>query len=66
MRNTYSVLVGKSEGKRPLGRPLRRWENNIRMDLREIRWEGMVLIHLAKYEDHWRVLVNMVMKLPVP
>jgi len=41
MRNVYKILVGKSEGKRPLGRPRHRWEDNIRMDLREIRWEGV-------------------------
>jgi hypothetical protein len=47
-RNAYSILVRKSEGKRPLGRPRRRWENNIRMDLREIGWGGMDWIYLAR------------------
>jgi hypothetical protein len=45
-RNAYRILVGKPEGKRPLGRPGRRWEDNIRMDLREIGWGGMDWIHL--------------------
>jgi hypothetical protein len=48
MRNAYKILVGKSEGKRPLGRPRRRWKDNIRMDIKEIGWEGVDWIHLAK------------------
>jgi hypothetical protein len=48
MRNAYSILVGKPEGKRPLGKPRRRWEDNIRMGLREIEWEGVDCIHLAQ------------------
>jgi hypothetical protein len=51
MRNAYIILVGKSEGKRPLGRPRRRWEDNIRMCLREIGCEGVGWIHLAQDED---------------
>jgi hypothetical protein len=47
-RNAYRILVGKSEGKRPIGRPRRRWEDNIRMDLREIGWGGMNWIDLAE------------------
>jgi len=47
MRNAYKILVGKPEGKRPLGRPRRRWEDNIRMDLREIEWQGVDWMHLA-------------------
>jgi hypothetical protein len=47
-------LVGKLEGKRPLGRPKRRWEDNIRMVLREMGWEGVVWIHLAQERDQWR------------
>jgi hypothetical protein len=47
-RNTYRILVGKPEGKRPQGRPRRRWENNIRMDLRDIGWGGMEWIDLAQ------------------
>jgi hypothetical protein len=50
-RNAYKILVGKSEGKRQLGRPKRRWEYNIRMDLREIRWERVDLIHMAQDRD---------------
>jgi hypothetical protein len=58
--------VGKPEGKRPLGRPRCRWENNIRMDLRKIGWSGMEWIHLAQDKDWWRVLVDMVINLRVP
>jgi hypothetical protein len=58
--------VGKPEGKRPLGRPRRRWEDNIRMDVREIGWGGMDCIDLAQDRDQWRALVNTVMKLRVP
>jgi hypothetical protein len=58
--------VGKQEGKRPLGRPRHRWEDNIKMDLREIRWGGMDWIDLALERDHWRALVNTVMNLRVP
>jgi hypothetical protein len=47
MINAYSILVGKPEGKRPLGRPRRRWEDNIRIDLRKIGWEDVDWIHLA-------------------
>jgi hypothetical protein len=54
------------EGKRPLGRPRRRWEDNIRMDLREIGWGGMGWIDLAQDRDQWRALVNTVMNLRVP
>jgi hypothetical protein len=55
--------MGKREGKRPLGRPRRRWEDNIRMDLREIRWGGMDWIDLAQDRDQWKVLVNTLMNL---
>jgi hypothetical protein len=65
-RNAYRILVGKSEGKRPLGRPRRRWEDNIRMDVREIGWGGMDWIDLARDRDQWRALVNTVMNLRVP
>jgi hypothetical protein len=58
-RNAYKVLMGKSEGKRPLGRPRPRWDDGIRMDLREIvDW-----IQLAQDSDRWRALVNMVTNL---
>jgi hypothetical protein len=56
---------GKSEGKRPLGRPRRRWEDGIRMDLREIGWGSVNWIQLAQDRDRWRVLVNAVMNLRV-
>jgi hypothetical protein len=59
-------LKGKSEGKRKLGRPRRRWVDNIKIDLREIGWDGTYLIDLAEDRDQWRALVNTVMNLPVP
>jgi hypothetical protein len=62
----YSILVRKPEGKRPLGRPGCRWEDNIRMNLREIGWDGMDWIHLIQDQDKWLALVNMVMNLQVP
>jgi hypothetical protein len=65
-RCAYRILVGKPEGKRPLGRHRRRWEGNIRMDLREIGWSGMDWIDLAQDRDQWRALVNTVMDLGVP
>jgi hypothetical protein len=64
-RNVYRVLVGKPEGKRPLGRPRRRWEDGIKMDLREIGWGGVEWIHLAQDRDRWRAVVNAVMNLRV-
>jgi hypothetical protein len=68
VRNIYEadVSVGKPEGKTPLRRPRRGWKDNIRMDLREIVWEVVDRIHLAKEEDQWRILVNTVMNLWVP
>jgi len=65
-RGDYRVLVGKSEGKRPVGRPRRRWEDNIKMDLQEVGCEGMDWIELDQDRDRWRTLVNAVMKLRVP
>ena len=62
----YRVLAGKSEGKKPLGRPRRRWEDNIKMDLQEVGCGGMDWIELAQDMDRWRVLVNAVMNLRVP
>jgi hypothetical protein len=59
-------LVGKPEEKRPLGRPRRRWVDNINMDLREIGWGDMDWIDLAEDRDKWRALVNKVMNLRVP
>jgi hypothetical protein len=65
-RNAYRISVGKSEGKRPLGRPRRRWVNNFKMDLTKIRWGGMDWIDLAEDRDQWRTLVKTVMNLWVP
>jgi hypothetical protein len=65
-RNVYRVLVGKPEGKRPLERPRRRWENGIKMDLGEIGWGGGVeWIHLAQDRDRWRAVVNAVMNIRI-
>jgi hypothetical protein len=65
-RGAYRVLVGKPEGRRPLGRPRCRWEDNIKMDLREVGWGGMDWINLSQDRDRWRTLVNAVMNLRVP
>jgi hypothetical protein len=62
----HRILVGKSEGKRPLGRLRRRWEDNIKMDLQEERCGGMDWIDLAHDRDRWRALVAGVMNLRVP
>jgi hypothetical protein len=62
----YRILVGKPEGKRPLGRPRRRWVNNIKMDLREIGWDDMNGVDVAQDRDQWRALVNTVMNFQVP
>jgi hypothetical protein len=64
--NAYRIWVGKPEEKRPLRRPRRRWEDNIRMDLREIGWGGIDWIDLAQDRDQWRALVNTAMNLRVP
>jgi hypothetical protein len=58
--------VGKTEGKRPLGTAMLRWVDNIKTDLREIGWSGLVWIDLAQDRDQWRVLENAVMNLRVP
>jgi hypothetical protein len=65
-RNAYRILVGKPEGTRPLGRPARRWEDNIKINLREIGWDGMDWINLAQDKDRWLALMNTVMDLRVP
>ena len=65
-RGVYRVLVGKPEGKRPLVRSRRRWEDNIKTDLQEVGCGGMVWMELAKNRDRWRALVNAVMNLRVP
>jgi hypothetical protein len=62
-RKVYRVLMGKPEGKRPLGRPSHRWEYGIRMDLREIGWGSVEQIQLAQDRDWWRAFMNMVMNL---
>ena len=64
-KGVYRVSVGKSEGKRPLGRPRRRWENNIKMDLQEVGW-GNRLVDLAQNKDRLWAVVNKVMNLLVP
>jgi hypothetical protein len=65
MRN-YRILVGKPDGKRPLGRKKRRWVDNIKMDLREVGWDGRDCIDLSQDRDRWRAYVNAVMNLRVP
>ena len=65
-RGVHRVLVGKLEGKRPLGRPRRRWEDNIKMDLREMGWGCGDWTELAQDRDRWRALVSTVMNLRVP
>jgi hypothetical protein len=65
-RNAYRILVGKPETKRPLGRPRRRWVDNIKIDLREVGWDGVDWIDLAQDRDRWRAYVNAVMNLRVP
>jgi hypothetical protein len=65
-KNVYRILVGKPEGKGPLGRPRRRWVYNINMKFREIEWDRMVWIDLAKEGDQWRALLNTAINLRVP
>jgi hypothetical protein len=65
-RKAYRILVGKPEGKRPLGRPRRRWVDTIKMDLRDTKWDGIDWIELAQDREQWRALVNTVMNLRVP
>jgi hypothetical protein len=64
-RNECRALMGKPEGKRPLGRPRRRWEDGIRMDLNEIGWESVHWIKLAQDRRRWRAIVNTVISLRV-
>jgi hypothetical protein len=64
-RKVYKVLVGKPEGKRPLGRPRRRWEDGVRMNLRDIGLGGVDWIRLAQDRDRWRAVVSAVMNLRV-
>jgi hypothetical protein len=65
-RSAYRVLVGKPEGKREIGRARCRWENNIKIDFREMGWGDMDWIHMAQNRDQWRAVVNTVMNLRVP
>jgi hypothetical protein len=65
-RSVYRILVEDPEGKRPLGRPRRGWEDNIKMDNRELGWDGMDCIDLAQDRNQWRTLVKMQMSLWIP
>ena len=65
-RGVHRVLMGRPEGKRPLGRHRRRWEDNIKMDLQEVGCEGMDWIEVTQDRDRWRALVSTVMNLRVP
>jgi hypothetical protein len=65
-RNAYRLLVGKPEGKRPVGRPRHRWVDNIRTDLGEVGWGDVDWIGLAKDKNRWRALVNSVLNLRIP
>ena len=65
MKGVYRVLVGKLEGKRPLERTRRRWEDNIKVDLQEVECGGMYWIELAQFRDRWRTLANAVMNLRI-
>jgi hypothetical protein len=64
--NAYKILVGKTEGKRPLGRQRRRWVHNVKMDLREIGRDGVDWIDVARDRDQWRAPVNTVLNVRVP
>jgi hypothetical protein len=66
VRGVYGVLVGKPGGRRPLGRPRRRWEDNVRMDLQEVGCEGVDWILLAQDRDRWRAFLSAVRNLRVP
>jgi hypothetical protein len=65
-KGAYRVLAERPDGKRPLGRPRHRWDDNIKMDFEEVGWGGMDWIDLAQDRDRWRALVNVVMNLWVP
>jgi hypothetical protein len=65
MSIAYNILVGKPEGKRLLGRLRHRWEDNIRINLRERGWEGVDWIHLAQDRDQWQALVNTIMNIQI-
>jgi hypothetical protein len=65
-RGAYRILVGRPEGRRPLGRPRHRWDDNIKMDLQEVGWGGVDWIDMAQDRDRWRALVSVVMNLRIP
>jgi hypothetical protein len=65
-RNAYRILVGKPERRKLLGRPRRRWVDNIKINLREVGWAGMEWIHVAQDRDQWKAFVNTVIDLRVP
>jgi hypothetical protein len=65
-RGAYRILVVRPEGRRSLGRPRRKWEDNIKMDLEEVGWGGMDWIDMAQDRDRWRAVVSAVMNLRVP
>jgi hypothetical protein len=65
-RGVYRIVVGRYEGRRPLGRPRRRWEGNNEMVIQRVGWRGMDWIDMAKVRDRWRAFVNAVMNLRVP
>jgi hypothetical protein len=62
----HRILVGRPEGRRPFGRPRHRWEDNIKMDLQEVGWDGVARIDVTQDRDRWRAVVNAVMNLRVP
>jgi hypothetical protein len=66
IRNKCNILVGRPQGKRPLGRPTCKLEGNIRIDLKEIGWKGADWVHLSHDKDQWRAVVNTVKNLPIP
>ena len=65
-RGAYRVLVGRPDRKRPIGRPRRRWDDNIKTDLQEVEWGGMDWITVTQDRDRWRAVVNAVMNLRAP
>jgi hypothetical protein len=65
-RGAYRILVGRPEGRRPLGRPRCRWKDNIKMELQEVGWGGMDWIDISQDRDRWRALVNAIMNVQVP
>jgi hypothetical protein len=65
-RGAYRILVGRPEGRRPLGRPRRRWEDDFKIDLQEVGWGDMVWIDMAQDKDRWRAVMNAVMIIRIP